>query len=86
MFDTIRVEGEYHARTGGMPNDNPYGKDSAYRYAWDHGFMQGLMYVRNELKVTQKAFYKAVDAKLALEAELKQVKAEYDAFATEMGY
>ena len=44
------------------------------------------MYVRNELKVTQKAFYKAVDAKLALEAELKQVKAEYDAFATEMGY
>jgi len=86
MIDTIRVEGEYHARTGGMPTDNPYGKASAYREAWDRGFMDGMLYVRNELKVTQKVFYKAVDAKLALEAELKQVKAEYDAFLLEQGY
>jgi hypothetical protein len=86
MLDTIRAEAERHARTGGMPTDNPYGKYSEYRDAWDHGFMQGMLYVRNELKVTQKAFYKAVDAKLALEAQLAQVKAEYDAFLLEQGY
>ena len=86
MLNTIRAEAEYHARTGGMPLDNPYPHDTEYRGAWDRGFMDGLLYLRNELMVTQKAFAKAVDAKLAIEAELAQVQAEYDAFLLEQGY
>ena len=86
MLNTIRAEAEYHARTGGMPLDNPYPHDTEYRGAWDRGFMDGMLYVRNELMVTQKAFAKAVDAKLAIEAELAQVQAEYDAFLLEQGY
>ena len=86
MLDTIRAEAEVHARTGGMPTDNPYGKASVYRETWDRGFMDGMLYVRNELKVYQKAFAKALDAKRAVEAELTQVKAEYDAFLLEQGY
>ena len=86
MLNTIHAEAEYHARTGGMPTDNPYGKYSEYRAVWDYGFMQGLLYVRNDLKVTQKAFAKAIDDKLAIEAELAQVQAEYDAFLLEQGY
>ena len=86
MLNTIHAEAEYHARTGGMPTDNPYPHDTEYRGAWDRGFMDGMLYVRNDLKVTQKAFAKAVDAKLAIEAELAQVQAEYDAFLLEQGY
>ena len=86
MLNTIHAEAECHARTGGMPLDNPYPHDTEYRGAWDRGFMDGLLYLRNELMVTQKAFAKAVDAKLAIEAELAQVQAEYDAFLLEQGY
>jgi len=86
MLNTIRAEAERHARTGGMPTDNPYGKASAYREAWDRGFMDGMLYVRNELKVTQKAFYKAVDENGILKANIAQLQAEYDAFLMEQGY
>ena len=86
MLNTIHAEAEYHARTGGTPLDNPYPHDTEYRGAWDRGFMDGMLYVRNELMVTQKAFAKAIDDKLAIEAELAQVQAEYDAFLLEQGY
>ena len=86
MLNIIRAEAEYHARTGGMPTDNPYGKYSEYRDAWDHGFMQGLLYLRTELKVTKKAFDKAVVENGILRANLAQVQAEYDAFLIEQGY
>ena len=86
MIDTIRAEAEYHARTGGMPTDNPYGKYSEYRDAWDRGFMDGLLYLRTELKVTKKAFDKAVVENGILRANLAQVQAEYDAFLIEQGY
>ena len=86
MFDTIRAEAAYHARTGGHSIDNPYPRGTEYRDAWDRGFLDGLLYIRNELKVTKKAFIKAVDENGILKARLAQVQAEYDAFATEMGY
>jgi len=86
MIDTIRAEAEYHARTGGHSIDNPYPRGTEYREAWDRGFLDGLLYIRNELKVTKKAFVKAVDENGILKARLAQVQAEYDAFATEMGY
>ena len=86
MIDTIRAEAEYHARTGGMPTDNPYGKYSEYRDAWDRGFMDGLLYLRTELKVTKKAFDKAVVENGILRANLAQMQAEYDAFLLKQGY
>ena len=86
MLDTIRAEAEYHARTGGMPLDNPYPHDTEYRGAWDRGFMDGLLYLRTELKVTKKAFDKAVVENGILRANLAQVQAEYDAFLLEQGY
>lgn len=84
MLETIRAEAEYHARTGGMPTDNPYPRGTDYRDAWDRGFMDGMLYIRTELKVTQRAFAKAVDAKLVVEAELKQLQEDYDVFRAEM--
>ena len=86
MLDTIRSEAEYHARTGGHSIDNPYPRDTEYRAAWDRGFMDGLLYLRTELKVTKKAFDKAVVENGILRANLAQVQAEYDAFLLEQGY
>ena len=86
MLNTIRAEAAYHARTGGHSINNPYPHGTEYRDAWDRGFLDGLLYVRTELKVTQRAYAKAVDDKRAVEAQLAQVKAEYDAFLLEQGY
>jgi len=86
MIDTIRAEAEYHARSGGHSIDNPYPHGTEYRDAWDRGFLDGLLYVRNEFKVTQRAFARAVDENGILKAQLAQVKAEYDAFLLEQGY
>ena len=86
MIDTIRAEAEYHARTGGHSIDNPYPRNTEYRAAWDRGFMDGLLYLRTELKVTRKSFIKSVDENNNLREQLKQVQAEYDAFLLEQGY
>jgi hypothetical protein len=48
--------------------------------------VDGLRSLYTELKVTQRAYAKAVDDKRAVEAQLAQVKAEYDAFLLEQGY
>ena len=86
MIDTIRAEAEYHARTGGHSIDNPYPRNTEYRDAWDRGFMDGLLYLRTELKVTKKAFDKAVVENGILRGQLKQLQVEYDAFLLEQGY
>ena len=86
MLNTIHAEAQIAARTGAYHTDNPYPRGTEQYVAWERGFMDGMMYLRTELKVTQKAFAKAVDAKLAIEAELAQVQAEYDAFLLEQGY
>jgi len=86
MLNTIRAEAAYHARTGGLPTDNPYTNGTGSRTAWERGFVDGLRSLFTELKVTQRAYAKAVDDKRAVEAQLAQVKAEYDAFLLEQGY
>ena len=86
MLNIIRAEAEYHASTGGMPTYIPYVKYSKYRAVWDRGFMDGLLYLRTELKVTKKAFDKAVVENGILRANLAQMQAEYDAFLLKQGY
>jgi hypothetical protein len=86
MIDTIRAEAAYHARTGGLPTDNPYEYGTEYRNAWERVLIDGLRSVHTELKVTRKAYAKAIDDRLAVEAQLAQVQAEYDAFLLEQGY
>ena len=86
MLNTIHAEAQIAARTGGMPTDNPYPRDTEYRDAWDRGFMDGMLYVRNELKVVTRAFERSIVENGILKANITQLQAEYDAFMIEQGY
>jgi hypothetical protein len=86
MNNTCKAEGAYAARTGELYINNPYPIDHEFYHAWAAGWINGAQQLQTELKVTRKAYAKAIDDRLAVEAQLKQVQAEYDAFLMEQGY
>ena len=86
MLNTIHAEAQIAARTGAYHTDNPYPRGSEQYVAWERGFMDGMMYLRTELKVVTRAFERSIVENGILKANLAQLKAEYDAFLMEQGY
>jgi len=60
--------GQHAARTGDYLQFNPYKGELAKE--WEDGFMYELYLIRTELRVTQKAFDKAVVANGLLKAQI----------------
>lgn len=86
MLNTIHAEAQIAARTGAYHTDNPYPRGSEQYVSWERGFMDGMMYLRTELKVVTRAFERSIVENGILKANIAQVQAEYDAFLLEQGY
>lgn len=73
MDKTVTAEGQYAAKSGESLRDNPYPLTHDFHTAWQIGFIDTLLHMRTELNVMKNAYYKALNEKKELQANLNQL-------------